>query len=285
MNPPTNQPPSPALLQILQDLAAGQTDVDSAVESIQRCSLGPADMQTVPGATVDLGRQARCGFGEVIYGEGKSTDLMTQVVQTQIAVGQGCLITRIDATAAAQLRRVFENTRYNAAARTLRIGCENENLEPIGIKGHSTHVAVVTAGSTDAAIAEEAAETLAWMGIACERIDDIGVAGPQRLLAAVPRLRSAAAIVVVAGMEGALPAALAGHVATPVIAVPASTGYGANFAGLTPLMGMLTSCAANVAVVNIDAGFKGGYLAGLIASGIANAKAETPAAEGSSEAT
>jgi hypothetical protein len=280
MNQPSNQPPSPALLQILQDLASGQTDVEAAAESIQASSIGAAaDMQTIPGATVDLGRLTRCGFGEVIYGEGKSTDLMTQIVQTQVAVGQGCLITRIDATAAAQLRRVFDNTRYNPSARTLRIGCGDENLDPIGIEGHTTHVAVVTAGSTDAHVAEEAAETLSWMGVACERIDDIGVAGPQRLLAAVPRLRAAAAIVVVAGMEGALPAALAGHVATPVIAVPASTGYGANFAGLTPLMGMLTSCAANVAVVNIDAGFKGGYFAGLIASGIANAKTESASSE------
>ncbi|MCC9644058.1 nickel pincer cofactor biosynthesis protein LarB [Rhodopirellula sp. JC740] len=275
MNEPSNQLPSPALLQILEDLASGKTDVSAAAESIQSGSPESwAEMQVVPGATVDLGRSARCGFGEVIYGEGKSTELMIQIVQTQIAAGQGCLITRIDSTAAAQIRRVFSNTRYNSSARTLRIGCGDESLEPIGAEGHSTHVAVVTAGSTDAAVADEAAETLAWMGIACDRIDDIGVAGPQRLLSAVPRLRTAAAIVVVAGMEGALPAALAGHVATPVVAVPASTGYGANFSGLTPLMGMLISCAANVAVVNIDAGFKGGYFAGLIANSIAAAKSD-----------
>ncbi len=126
------------------------------------------------------------------------------------------------------------------------------------------HAAVVTAGSTDAKIAEEAIETLIWMGVPVQRFDDIGVAGPQRLANALPRLRLASAVVVIAGMEGALPAVVAGHLAAPVFAVPTSVGYGANLGGLTPLMGMLSSCAASVAVVNIDGGFKGGYMAGLV---------------------
>jgi hypothetical protein len=123
--------------------------------------------------------------------------------------------------------------------------------------------AVVSAGSSDMPVAEEARETLAWMGIECELIHDVGVAGPHRLLSRVDELRRADVIVVVAGMEGALPSVVAGHVDCPVFAVPTSVGYGANFGGVAALLGMLNSCAANVAVVNIDAGFKAGYLAGL----------------------
>jgi hypothetical protein len=115
-------------------------------------------------------------------------------------------------------------------------------------------------------VGEEAIETLRWMRVEFEAIHDIGVAGPQRVLANVARLRNAEAIVVVAGMEGALPSVIAGHVACPVFAVPTSVGYGASFGGLAALLGMLNSCAANVAVVNIDAGFKAGYLAGLVAT-------------------
>jgi hypothetical protein len=113
-------------------------------------------------------------------------------------------------------------------------------------------------------VAEEAIETLEWMGVPFQRFDDIGVAGPQRLRAAVPSLRLASAVVVVAGMEGALPAVVGGHLAVPIFAVPTSVGYGATLGGLTPLMGMLSTCSPSVAVVNIDAGFKGGYLAGMV---------------------
>jgi len=270
--------PSPALLHILEELARGDSDVGKTAQRVAEMAGGEggvgsdAGMASLVGATVDLGRQSRCGFGEVIYGEGKSTELMSQIVQTQLDAGESCLITRVDATTAAQLRRGFEHTHHNPLARTLRVGGTAESLNLPVLDQAPAHVAVVTAGSTDASVAEEAVETLCWMGVAYERIDDIGVAGPQRLLSALPRLREAAAIVVIAGMEGALPPTVAGHVAVPVIAVPTSTGYGANFSGLTPLMGMLTSCAANVAVVNIDAGFKGGYMAGLIASGIVAAK-------------
>jgi NCAIR mutase (PurE)-related protein len=127
-------------------------------------------------------------------------------------------------------------------------------------------VAVVSAGTTDEPIAMEALETLAWMGVPTRLMQDIGVAGPYRLMSQVPVLQTMDAIVCIAGMEGALPSVLAGHVRCPVIAVPTSIGYGANFAGLSALLSMLNSCAANIAVVNIDAGFKGGYLAGLIAN-------------------
>lgn len=260
--------PSPALMQMLADVAAGKTGVNEAAQWV---STRNHQVAVIDGATVDLGRRERCGFGEVIFGEGKSTELIQRIIDAQLAAGQTCLVTRIDSTTAAQLRRAFPKAIHNPVARTLRIAateaCDDSNEDLSANAGDQVsplHVAVVTAGSTDASVAEEAIETLRWMGIPHRRYDDIGVAGPQRLLAAVDRLRTASAVVVAAGMEGALPAAIAGHVAVPVIAVPTSVGYGVNFGGLTPLMGMLTSCAANVAVVNIDAGFKGGYLAGLI---------------------
>ena len=133
---------------------------------------------------------------------------------------------------------------------------------PVELSGK---VIVVSAGTSDRPVAEDALETARWMGCETDLILDVGVAGPHRLLSQRDRLASAQAIVVVAGMEGALPSVVAGWVAVPVIAVPTSIGYGVNFAGLAPLLSMLNSCAANVAVVNIDAGFKGGYLAGIIA--------------------
>jgi NCAIR mutase (PurE)-related protein len=128
------------------------------------------------------------------------------------------------------------------------------------------HVVVISAGTGDLPVAEEARETLEWMGVRVKMIHDVGVAGPHRLAARVEEFQNADAIVVVAGMEGALPSVVGGYVACPVIAVPTSVGYGANFGGVSALLSMLNSCAANVAVVNIDAGFKAAYLAGLIAT-------------------
>jgi NCAIR mutase (PurE)-related protein len=133
-------------------------------------------------------------------------------------------------------------------------------------------VAIITAGTSDLLVAEEARETALWTGARVTMIHDAGVAGPHRLTENLPLLRDADAVVVVAGMEGALPSVVGGHVACPVIAVPTSIGYGASFGGVAALLSMLNSCAANVAVVNIDAGFKGGYVAGLIAKNAAMAR-------------
>jgi NCAIR mutase (PurE)-related protein len=127
-------------------------------------------------------------------------------------------------------------------------------------------VAVISAGSSDLPVAEEVRETLEWMGVRVTMIHDVGVAGPHRLPARLAEFERADAVVVVAGMEGALPSVVGGYVACPVIGVPTSIGYGANFGGVAALLSMLNSCAANVAVVNIDAGFKAAYLAGLIAT-------------------
>tara|TARA_R110002049_G_scaffold2750_9_gene22338 strand:+ start:5536 stop:6333 length:798 start_codon:yes stop_codon:yes gene_type:complete len=235
--------------------------------------------KTIAGATVDLGRSSRCGFGEVIYGEGKSADLVTRIARTQLHARQDVLITRIDAATAKQVQEAFPRTQYNGLARTLRIGVSNvAPAQPLteSAAREQWHAAVVTAGSTDEAVAAEATETLAWMGVPFQSFTDIGVAGPQRLAAAVPRLQLASALVVIAGMEGALPAAVAGYLPTPIFAVPTSVGYGTSLGGLTPLLGMLSSCSASVAVVNIDAGFKGGYMAGLVVSQLQACRAKRP---------
>lgn len=209
-------------------------------------------------ARVDLDRQRRCGFPEVVYCEGKTAEAVEQIFAALVAAGQDAFGTRISAEQAAAVQRRFSNANHNTIARTIRV--------PVSVEPpRAGRVAVVSAGTSDRPVAEEAIETLRWMGCEVDRIEDVGVAGPQRLLAEVPRLREADAVVVVAGMEGALPSVVGGHVACPVIAVPTSVGYGASFGGLAALLGMLNSCAANVTVVNIDAGFKAGYVAGLIA--------------------
>jgi len=215
-----------------------------------------ADLGTI---TLDLDRQQRCGYPEVIFGEGKTVDMLEAAIEKLCAANQPVLVTRVDAGKADALRARISAATYNPLARTLRLGGTAVSAQ------HAGRVAVVTAGSSDLPIAEEARETAAWMGATTTSVHDVGVAGPHRLPEQLHKLKDADAIVVVAGMEGALPSVVGGYVSCPVIAVPTSIGYGASFGGLAALLGMLNSCAANVAVVNIDAGFKGGYLAGLIA--------------------
>jgi NCAIR mutase (PurE)-related protein len=211
---------------------------------------------------LDLDRAQRCGYPEAVFAEGKSVATLGKVFRRLLQAGMPVLATRVAADAATQLVAEFPKARFNAVARTLRI-----DVEPRRDGGRRCgRVAILTAGTTDLAVAEEARETAEWMGAEVTLIQDVGVAGPQRLQARLPEFQHADAIVVVAGMEGALPSVVGGHVACPVIAVPTSVGYGASFGGIAALLGMLNSCAANVTVVNIDAGFKGGYLAALIAN-------------------
>lgn len=207
--------------------------------------------------TLDLDRRRRCGYPEVIFGEGKDVETLVRIVQRLLGEREGVLITRLAAEKAASLSPHFPEAHYNPVARTWRIA--------MGTARASGRVAVITAGTSDLPVAEEARETLAWMGVEVTMIHDVGVAGPHRFPAHLDKLRDIDVVVVVAGMEGALPSVVGGYVDCPVIAVPTSVGYGANFAGVSALLGMLNSCAANVTVVNIDAGFKGGYVAGLIA--------------------
>ena len=232
-----------------------------SVAGLLRESAAPPTGHTAA-AEVDLDRLRRCGYPEVVYAPGKTTAAIADVFRMQLAHGQNCLATRVPPAQADELLAAFPTAQHNATARTIRV-------TPAKAMPHQTlmagRVAVITAGTGDLPVAEEAVETARWMGCQVDLIIDVGVAGPQRLAAQKPRFEAADAIVVVAGMEGALPSVVGGYAACPVIAVPTSIGYGANFGGVAALLGMLNSCAANVTVVNIDAGFKGGFVAGLIA--------------------
>ncbi len=248
--------------------SAFQAGSISAIELGQR--ILEAAVQIQGSVTPDLDRKRRCGYPEVIYGSGKSPDSIRTVAEALLTDNEEVLVTRVTPEQVRTLTEWFTFTRWNHIGRTLRIGLNETPVAPdkVSPREHKKKgtVAVVSAGTTDEPIAMEALETLAWMGVPTRLIQDIGVAGPYRLMSQVPTLQSMEAIVCIAGMEGALPSVLAGHVRCPVIAVPTSVGYGANFAGLSALLSMLNSCAANIAVVNIDAGFKGAYLAGLIAN-------------------
>ena len=249
--------------------SAFQTGSLSPIELGQK--ILEAAVQIQGSVTPDLDRKRRCGYPEVIYGSSKSPDSIRIVAEALLADNDEVLVTRVTPEQVRALTELFTFNRWSHVGRTLRIARYATPTAPNEIakktKKQGT-VAVVSAGTTDEPIAIEALETLAWMGVPTVLIQDIGVAGPYRLMSQVPKLQTMNAIVCIAGMEGALPSVLAGHVRCPVIAVPTSVGYGANFAGLAALLGMLNSCASNVAVVNIDAGFKAGYMAGIIANGL-----------------
>jgi NCAIR mutase (PurE)-related protein len=233
--------------------------------------------ENITAATIDFDRHRRCGFPEVIFGPGKTVDQIRAIAQALRDHGEPILATRLDESQAASLLAAFPSGQHNAVARTFRLGsvgqahAESTTIEPspspsLTGRGKSGRVAIISAGTGDLPVAEEARETLEWMGVAVTMIHDVGVAGPHRLPARLADFQDSDAIVVVAGMEGALPSVVGGYVACPIFAVPTSVGYGANFGGLSALLSMLNSCANNVAVVNIDAGFKAGFLAGLVAT-------------------
>lgn len=241
------------LVTLAGKLAASEI---SAEEFLRAAALVTAQTDA---ATVDLDRERRCGFPEVIFGLGKTPEAIVSIARRLLDHGQHVLATRIDAEKADAICQQLPEATYNSVARTLRVDFQKRDA-PVG------HVAVISAGTSDLPVAEEARETLAWMGVRTTMVHDVGVAGPHRLPARLGEFADADAIVVVAGMEGALPSVVGGYVPCPVFAVPTSVGYGANLGGLATLLAMLNSCASNVAVVNIDAGFKAGYLAGLVAT-------------------
>lgn len=231
--------------------------------------------------TLDLDRARRCGFPEVVFGDGKCIDTLASIFNRLLEDGTNVLATRVATDKSAALLKQFPDAIYNERARTLRISRSAPTAPTT-----CGHVAVVTAGTSDLPVAEEARETLDWMNVSVTMVHDVGVAGPHRLPERVEQLRGCDAVVVVAGMEGALPSVVGGYVDCPVIAVPTSVGYGANLGGIAALLSMLNSCAANVTVVNIDAGFKGGYVAGLIASRAGQGRGERASQErGTSGAT
>jgi hypothetical protein len=248
------------LEHLARQLLAGRLDLpDFLHEAAQPAT---ADLNE---AQIDLDRRRRCGYPEVVFGEGKTVGTLERIFQALLATRANVLATRISAEQAAHLQTRFPQGRYNAIGRTLRIAATDPSAEP----APTGHVVVVTAGTSDLPVAEEARETLLWMGASVTTVLDVGVAGPHRLREHLGELDGADVIVVIAGMEGALPSVVGGYVACPVIAVPTSVGYGASLGGFAALLSMLNSCAANVSVVNIDAGFKGGYVAGLIAQAAA----------------
>ena len=206
-------------------------------------------------AKVDLHRKIRQGAAEVIYGESKTAEQIRGIVDSMLAHGQtSILITRLDADKAAYIREKHE-MEYNEIA---RIGLIGERI-PAGGMGT---ILVVTAGTSDIPVAEEAAFTAEAMGNKVERLFDVGVAGLHRLLSQLDTVMNASVVIAVAGMEGALASVVGGLVDCPVIAVPTSVGYGAAFEGMAALLAMLNSCASGVSVVNIDNGFGAGFLAG-----------------------
>jgi NCAIR mutase (PurE)-related protein len=246
------------LEQLARQLLDGTLVLEEFIAEVSRPVTADLDE-----AQIDLDRRRRCGYPEVVYGHGKSVATLEKIFHRLLAEKFEVLATRVSPEQVAGLGAAFPAARYNPIAKTLRIPLGDSPGRPAGRQGH---VAIVTAGTSDLPVAEEARETLLWMGAHVTMICDVGVAGPHRLREHLGQLEQVDAVVVIAGMEGALPSVVGGYVACPVIAVPTSVGYGANLGGFSALLSMLNSCAANVSVVNIDGGFKGAFVAGLIAA-------------------
>ncbi len=242
------------LRKVLEQVRSGELSVEAALE---RCPPAVADLGF---AHVDLHRRQRCGFPEVIFCEGKTCEWVAGVVQKLVEAGQDCLATRVNAEQAEHLARPYPQAEQDRTARTFWLPTASTAARtPAG------KVVVLTAGTSDLPVAREAVVTARALGCDVSLFADVGVAGIHRVLRYRDQYALADSIVVVAGMDGALPSVVGGLVDCPVVAVPTSIGYGAAFGGLAPLLTMLNSCSAGVVVVNIDSGFKGGYVAALIA--------------------
>ena len=236
-------------MALLRAVARGEVAPEGALD---RLALAPFEaVADAAGdvATIDHHRALRQGVPEVVYGAGKSPAQAVAIAERLAARGEGFLVTRAEDAMRAALLGRFPDAVENATGRTVRLAAESPVQAPDG------RVCIVTAGTADLPVADECAETLLAAGVVARRITDVGVAGVHRLLARAAELADAAVIIVIAGMDGALPSAVGGMVAGAVIAVPTSVGYGASFAGLAPLLTMLNSCAAGITVVNIDNGF------------------------------
>jgi NCAIR mutase (PurE)-related protein len=240
------------VLELLMRVKEGGVSPEDALARLKALPFEDLDF-----AKVDHHRALRRGFPEVVYGAGKTSDQVVAIVGRIAAQGQNVLVTRTSPETHAAVAAAQRDARYHAAARCITIASRAPTL----LRGR---VAVVCAGTSDIPVAEEAAVTAEFHGASVDRVHDVGVAGLHRLLAQGPILREAHVVIVVAGMEGALPSVVGGLVDAPVIAVPTSVGYGASFQGVAALLAMLNSCASGVAVVNIDNGFGAGYLAAEI---------------------
>jgi NCAIR mutase (PurE)-related protein len=240
------------LRQLLADVQAGRVSAEAAESRLAEPAVGDLGF-----ATLDLHRRERCGFPEVILAEGKTPAWVEGAVRRLAEAGQDCFATRVNADQADLLARQFPHAEQDRLARTFWLPAPRDRPAPAG------RVLVVTAGTGDLPVAQEAAVTARVMGAVAELVVDVGVAGIHRVLRHRETLAAADVVVVVAGMDGALPSVVGGLVECPVIAVPTSIGYGAAFGGVAALLTMLNSCSAGVCVVNIDAGFKAGYVAAL----------------------
>jgi NCAIR mutase (PurE)-related protein len=233
------------LKSLLERYQRGDVSIHEVLEHLQR-----APFEDLGFARVDHHRSMRQGYPEVVYCEGKTPDHVSAICARVAAAGDGLLATRTDEVIRCRLKDELPGIEINELARTAYLPPK----EPLAVKVRGP-VLIVTAGTSDLPVAEEAAVTSRAMGNPVRRLDDVGVAGIHRLLAGQQELRDAAVIIVVAGMEAALASVVGGLVAVPVIAVPTSVGYGASFGGLAALLGLLNSCAPGVTVVNIDNGF------------------------------
>ena len=232
-------------------MASGATPVAEALESLRLLPY-----EDLGFAKLDHHRALRDYLPEVVLGQGKTAEQVVAIAAGLVERSDRLLVTRVGADVFAAVKERLPDAVYHESARAITL--DRQPMTPIA------GVTVLCAGTSDLPVADEAAVTAELMGCAVERVYDVGVAGIHRLFDHLPQLRKARVLVVVAGMEGALPSVVAGLVAVPVIAVPTSVGYGASFQGIAPLLTMLNTCAAGVAVVNIDNGFGAGYLAAVI---------------------
>jgi len=247
--------------KLLQAIADGSV---SPAEGLKRLKDGPLRIDELPFANLDHHRHLRQGLAEVVYGEGKTKEEVLTIGERLSAPGVPVLLTRLGKKQMKALEGRFPQGRSNHRARTFLIHPPEEK----GADDPGSYVAVVSGGTADLPVAEEAVEVCVSMDVPVHRVYDVGVAGLHRILSKVDAIQEAAAVVVVAGMEGALPSVVGGLVRTPVFAVPTSVGYGANFQGLSALLAMLNSCAPGVTVSNIDNGFSAGIAAARVARAV-----------------
>jgi len=240
------------LKEILAEFKKGSINIDDAIVRLQ--DSGSVDLGF---ANIDTHREKRTGYPEVIYGQGKTPDQVAGIVRFMMSRGNNILATRVNNEMYKVVSEICPKAEYNPVARTICIRQKE-------MKVPDTYICVITAGTSDIPVAEEASVTAEVFGNRVERVTDVGVAGIHRLYSKLDIIRQARVCVVVAGMEGALPSIIGGLVDKPVIAVPTSIGYGASFGGIAALLGMLTSCASGISVVNIDNGFGAGFLASMI---------------------
>ena len=242
-----------ALLVAVRDGTVSMDDAQARLQDLAR----RATFEDLGFARVDHHRPERQGTPEVIYGEGKEPDQIAEIASRIVGRGDPLLVTRVSEHAFDSVRRLVPAAVFHQRARAI-------TYQPRPAPAGQGRILVIAAGTSDLPVAEEAVVTATWLGNDAERLYDVGVAGIHRLLAEQTRLNAARVVIVVAGMEGALPSVVGGLVRVPVVAVPTSVGYGASFGGLAALLGMLTSCASGVSVVNIDNGFGAAVVASQI---------------------